>query len=123
MDQFRLFSSPKWNRFAWYTTGRSSSVDVANFDASSSPMCLIPSSRALRRLRLSHSASRHAPRSVAAGLWNPASCDPVLERGNKVFEELSHVTVGSFFILDVNDYFPDSGDLYGRMATDANTSS
>jgi hypothetical protein len=38
---------------------------------------------------LSHPVLRRAPRAGTVGLWNPVSCDPVWERGDKVFGERS----------------------------------
>jgi hypothetical protein len=38
---------------------------------------------------LPHPVLRHAPRAGTVGLRNPVSCDPVRERGDKVFRERS----------------------------------
>lgn len=88
----------------------------------------------LRRLPLSHLASRRAPGSETAGLRNSASCDPVRERGDQVFGERSCVTAGSLCIVAANsdipdnefpndDYFPDVDHRLGNLTNDAPASS
>ena len=83
-------------------------------------------SRALHRLPLSHLASWRAPESETAGLRNPASCDPVRERGDQVFGERPYATAGVLFIVAANgditddefpndDFFPDVKDLFSDM--------
>ena len=71
-------------------------------------MRLPPGSRALRhRPRLLHSFPRRAPQDGTVGLRNPVYCDPIRERGDKVFGERHHATTGFFFNTDADDYFPD----------------
>src|SRR6266511_5185507 len=80
----------------------------------------LPGSRALRRRpSLSHPVFRRAPRDGTVGLRNPASCDPVRERGDQVFGERPHATNGlsddttaaeDFFPND--DYFPNIDNLF-----------
>ena len=71
-------------------------------------MCLPPGSRALRRRSsLPHSVARRAPRDGTVGLRNPVSCDPVRERGDKVFGERQHATTAFLFNTDSDNYFPD----------------
>src|SRR5438105_11903188 len=91
-------------------------------------MRLPPSSRALRcHLRLPHPVFRRAPRDGTVGLQNPASCDPVRERGDQVFGERSRATTGissdttteDFFPND--DFFPDVDSLFVDMTTPDNT--
>ena len=88
-------------------------------------------SRALRRRsRLLHAVLRRAPRDGTVGLRNPASRDPVRERGDKVFGERYRATTDLFVNTDADDffpnddYFPDVNDIFGDMNTDgANGSS
>src|SRR6266540_6990957 len=55
----------------------------------------LPRSRALRcHPNLSHPVFRRAPRDGTVGLRNPTSCDPVRERGDQVFGEHPHATIG-----------------------------
>src|SRR6266498_1273877 len=80
----------------------------------------LPGFRALhRRPSLSHPVFQRAPRDGTVGLRNPASCNPVRERGDQVFGERSHATTGpsddttaaeDFFPND--DFFPDIGNLF-----------
>src|SRR5438105_957018 len=90
----------------------------------------LSSSRILRhRPRLPRPVFRCAPRDGTVGLRNPASCDPVRERGDQVFGERSRTTtslsddttvVEDFFPND--DYFPDIDNLFvNDMATPDNT--
>ena len=83
-------------------------------------------SSALHRLPLSHLASWRAPESETAGLRNPASCDPVRERGDQVFGERPYGIAGVLFIVAANgditddefpndDFFPDVNDLFSDM--------
>ncbi|XP_073360370.1 uncharacterized protein [Aegilops tauschii subsp. strangulata] len=83
-------------------------------------------SKALSRLSLSHLFSWRAPGSETAGLRNPASCDPVRERGDQVFGERPYATAGVLFIVAANgditddefpndDFFPDVNDLFSDM--------
>ena len=79
-------------------------------------------SRALRRrTRLLHPLCRRAPVDGTAGLRNPVSCDPVRERGDKVFGERPHATAEFFSNTDADehfpndDYFPDVNDLFGNL--------
>ena len=63
-------------------------------------------SKLLRRhTSLLHPSFRHAPREGTAGLRNPASCDPVRERGDQVFGESNRSTADG-------DHFPDIGSLF-----------
>ena len=63
-------------------------------------------SRALRHhASLLHPSFRRAPQEGTAGLRNPASRDPVRERGNQVFGARTRATAGS------DDFFPDIGNL------------
>ena len=71
-----------------------------------------------------------APQNGTVGLRNPASCDPVRERDDKVFGERYRATTGFFCNTDAddffpnNDYFPDVNNIFGDMNTDgANGSS
>ena len=65
-------------------------------------------SRAFRRLsRLLHPVPRRVSRDGTVGLRNPASRDPVQERGDKVFGERYRATTGFFCNTDADDYFPD----------------
>ena len=58
-----------------------------------------------RQASLLHPSFRRAPREGTAGLRNPASRDPVRERGDQVFGERTRATAGS------DDFFPDLGNL------------
>ena len=63
-------------------------------------------SRSLRRqASLLHPSFRRAPGEGTEGLRNPASRDPVRERGDQVFGECTRATAGS------DDFFPDLGNL------------
>ncbi|XP_071683135.1 uncharacterized protein [Lolium perenne] len=80
-------------------------------------------SRALRRRsRLLHPVYRRAPLDGTAGLRNPVSCDPVRERGDKVFGERSTATAGFNIDTEADDYFPnddffpDISNLFSDMA-------
>src|SRR5438105_2716146 len=90
----------------------------------------LPTSKTLRRRpRPLHPVFRRAPRDRTVGLRNPASCDPVRERGDQVFGERSHATTGfshdtdpaeDFFPND--DFFPNINNLFvSDMATTDNT--
>ena len=90
-------------------------------------MRLPPGSRALRRRsRLLHPVPRRAPRDGTVGLRNPASCEPVRERGDNVFGERYRATTDFFFNTDADDYFPDDDffpdvdDLFGNMSSSGN---
>ena len=64
-----------------------------------------------RHSSLLHPSFRRAPREGTAGLRNPASCDPVRERGDQVFGERNRATAdGDHFPND--DFFPDLGNLF-----------
>ena len=68
-------------------------------------------SRSLRRqASLLHPFFRRAPREGTAGLRNPASRDPVRERGDQVFGECTRATAGSNDFAN-DDFFPDLGNL------------
>ena len=70
-----------------------------------------PRSRSLRRRpSLLHPFFRRAPLGGTAGLRNPASRDPVRERGDQVFGERTRTTAGSDYFPD-DDFFPDVGNL------------
>ncbi|KAK1595908.1 hypothetical protein QYE76_018330 [Lolium multiflorum] len=91
-------------------------------------MCLPLGSRALRRRsRLLHPVYRRAPLDGTAGLRNPVSCDPVRERGDKVFGERSSATAGFNIDTEADDYFPnddffpDISNLFSDMALNATT--
>ena len=72
----------------------------------------LPPSRALRRRhRLPHPVFRRAPVEGTVGLRNPASCDPVRERGDQVFGEHTRATTGIEFFPN-DDFFPDIGSLF-----------
>ena len=63
-------------------------------------------SRSLRRqASLLHPSFRRAPGEGTTGLRNPASRDPVRERGDQVFGERTRATAGS------DDFFPDLDNL------------
>ena len=69
----------------------------------SKPLC--------RHSSLLQPSFRRAPREGTVGLRNPASCDPVRERGDQVFGESNRLTVdGDYFPND--DFFPDIGCLF-----------
>ena len=83
-------------------------------------------SKILRRHpSLPHPVFRRVPRDGTVGLRNPASCDPVRERGNQVFGERTRATTGFFTDADDcfpnDDFFPDINNLFGDMATDVDT--
>ena len=46
-----------------------------------------------------------------AGLRNPASCDPVRERGDQAFGERTRATAGCDYFPN-DDFFPDIGNLF-----------
>src|ERR1041384_7312441 len=78
-----------------------------------------PRSRSLRRRpSLLHPFLRHAPLGGTAGLRNPASRDPVRERGDQVFGERTRATAGS----DDDNFFPDVGSLSINDMGDINNS-
>ena len=58
-----------------------------------------------RQASLLHPSFRRAPVEGTAGLRNPASRDPVRERGDQVFGERTRATAGN------DDFFPDLGNL------------
>ena len=69
-------------------------------------------SRSLRHhASLLHPSFRRAPQEGTAGLRNPASRDPVRERGNQVFGERTRATAGSDDFAD-DDFFPDLSNLF-----------
>ena len=70
-------------------------------------------SKTLRRRlpSLLHPVFRRAPVEGTVGLRNPASCDPVRERGDQVFGERTRATTGIEFFPN-NDFFPDIGSLF-----------
>ena len=72
-----------------------------------------PNSKPLRRSfpSLLHPVFRHAPVEGIVGLRNPASCDPVWERGDQVFGERTRATTGIEFFPN-DDFFPDIGSLF-----------
>mgnify|MGYP005850789431 CR=1 FL=1 len=63
-----------------------------------------------RRSSLLHPSFPHAPGEGTAGLRNPASRDPVRERGDQVFGERTRTTAGSDDFAN-DDFFPDLGNL------------
>ena len=68
-------------------------------------------SRSLRRqASLLHPFFRHASGEGTAGLRNPASRDPVRERGDQVFGERTRATAGSDDFAN-DEFFPDLGNL------------
>ena len=71
------------------------------------------SSKPLRRRlpSLLHPIFRRAPVEWTAGLRNPASCDPVWERGDQVFGERTRATTGSDYFPN-DDFFPGIGNLF-----------
>ena len=75
-----------------------------------------PSSRTLRRRfpSLLHPVFRRAPVEGTVGLWNPAFCDPVRERGDQVFGERTRATTGFEFFPN-DDFFPDIANLFIDM--------
>ena len=75
-----------------------------------------PSSRTLRRRipNLLHPVFRSAPVEGTVGLRNPASCDPVRERGDQVFGERTRATTGFEFFPN-DDFFPDIANLFIDM--------
>jgi hypothetical protein len=64
------------------------------------------------------------PRQV--GLRNPASLDPIREKGDKVFRQCCHATTGFFSntdATDTDDFFPDDDyfpDIFGNMGDNIN---
>ena len=62
-----------------------------------------------RQASLLHPSFRRAPREGTAGLRNPASRDPVRERGDQVFGERTRATAGSDDFAN-DDFFPDLGN-------------
>ena len=88
-----------------------------------------PSSRILRRRfpSLLHPVFRRAPVEGTVGLRNPASCDPVRERGDQVFGERTRATTGfeffpnDDFFPDIANLFIDMGDVHGSAAAAAAT--
>ena len=71
------------------------------------------SSKFLRRRfqSLLHPVFRRTPVEGTVGLRNPASCDPVRERGDQVFGERTRATTGTEFFPN-DDFFPDIGSLF-----------
>ena len=68
-------------------------------------------SRSLRRqASLLHPSFRRAAGEGIAGLRNPASRDPVQERGDQVFGKRTRVTAGSDDFAN-DDFFPDLANL------------
>ena len=68
-------------------------------------------SRSLRRqASLLHPSFRRAPGEGTEGLRNPASRDPVRERGDQVFGKRTRATAGSDDFAN-DDFFPDLGNL------------
>ena len=60
---------------------------------------------------LLHPVFRRAPVEGTVGLRNPASCDPVRERGDQVFGERNRATAdGDYFPND--DFVPNLGHLF-----------
>ena len=69
-------------------------------------------SKTLRRhTSLLHPSFRRAPREGTAGLRNPASCDPVRERGDQVFGERNRATADSDYFPN-DEFFPDISGLF-----------
>ena len=64
-----------------------------------------------RQASLLHPSFRRAPGEGTAGLRNPASRDPVRERGDQVFGERTRATAGSDDFAN-DDFFPDLGNLF-----------
>ena len=85
----------------------------ANFGIYAQHMVSDHRSKTLRRrlTSLLHPVFRRAPVEGTAGLRNPASCDPVWERGDQVFGERTRVTTGIEFFPN-DDFFPDIGSLF-----------
>ena len=71
------------------------------------------SSKPLRRRlpSLLHPVFRRAPVEGTVGLRNPASCDPVRERGDQVFGERTRAATGIEFFPN-DDFFPGIGSLF-----------
>ena len=63
-----------------------------------------------RQASLLHPSFRRAPGEGTAGLRNPASRDPVWERGDQVFGEPTRETAGSDDFVN-DDFFPDLGNF------------
>src|ERR1043165_9833133 len=84
-----------------------------------------PRSRSLRRRpNLLHPFFRRAPLEGTTGLRNPASCDPVGERGDQVFGERTRATAGNDDDYSSDDDFcPDVGSLSINDMGDINNSS
>ena len=64
-----------------------------------------------RHSSLLHPSFRRASREVTAGLRNPASYDPVRERGDQVFGERNRATADDDYFPN-DDFFPDLGNLF-----------
>ena len=64
-----------------------------------------------RQSSLLHPSFRRTPQEGTAGLRNPASCDPVRERGDQVFGESNRSTAGDDYFPN-DDFFPDIGNLF-----------
>src|SRR5438128_10299074 len=80
----------------------------------------LPASRTLRRRpRPLHPVFWRAPRDGTVRLRNPAPCDPVRERGDRVFRERPHATTGlsddttaAEYFFPNDNYFPDVDNLF-----------
>ena len=73
-------------------------------------------SRSLRRqASLLHPSFRRALGEGTTGLWNPASRDPVRERGDQVFGECTRATAGSDDFVNY-DFFPDLAKSNMRLS-------
>ena len=85
----------------------------ANFGTYTQHMVSHHRSKTLRRRlpSLLHPVFRRAPVEGTVGLRNPASCDPVRERGDQVFGERTRATTGFEFFPN-DDFFPDIGSLF-----------
>ena len=85
----------------------------ANFGTYTQHMVSHHRSKTLRRRlpSLLHPVFRRAPVEGTAGLRNPASCDPVRERGDQVFRERTRATAGFEFFPN-DDFFPDIVNLF-----------
>ena len=72
-----------------------------------------PSSRTLRRRlpSLLHPVFRRAPVEGTVGLRNPASCDPVRERGDQIFGKRTRATT-DFEFFPNDEFFPDIDNLF-----------